>query len=491
MAPRSWRWAIALGGFVLALETGCSAFEEDPHPALPKLEASAWRHLHPEPASLLNEAYQQARQRPFDGEAVGRLAMTLHALSLREPAQRAYRRALSLQPKNPRLSYLYARLLTDDKAPLADQLAAWRQAYAANPSYFPARVALLEKLLEAQYLEQARQLAEEALQTDSPQPWSYYWAGRIRRQQGDLKAAIQFFLTALDLNPHIRPARVALAEAFRAAGELEKARSQEQLLAATSAQSSPAEISSDPYLEQLLAYQGPIAVAMETAHRAMQANRPLLAMNHYLAVLERDPQHAEAHTKLLQAASATGQFSALRAHYEKARQAGVNTAAVHLAWARALLAQNFAAEAEDLLHRAAQREPANAEVHSLRARALEKLKRRAEAEASYRKALQLDPNSSEARVGLARLIIHKNPAEAAELYEGALSQADLKETAIRLYELSDAYFRLRKYDLAVSRATRGQQLARSAKLHWLVPQFDRLIRRCRSGASSSQARIAG
>lgn len=470
---------------LLLLNTGCAALQKDHRSSLPKLDTAAWEKLHPEPAALLREAHAKASEAPSDGELVGNLAMTLHALGLESDARTVYARAVALRPKGAQIAYLHARLMSKQGVPAAERIAAWEHAAGANPDYLPARLALLELLLETKNFDRARALAEESLKTDTPEALSYYWAGRVRRAQGDLPAAIQFFLTACDLSPRMREARVALAEAHRAAGEIEKAEVQEQLLASgrrdppgTLAESLP-----DPYLDQLLHLKGPIALEMEGARKASLGGRPQEAIRRYLAVLSRDPKHPEAYSRLMQAAYETRQFAAMKEHYQKASQAGVDLPAIHFAWAQALMAQNHTAEAEKLLRNASQREPGNAEVHAQLAVALEKLQRRKDAESSYRKALELDPKLRDARAGLARLVIGRNPAEAAELFEGSIGGPDHKENAIRLYQLADAYFRLRRYDLAISRATRGRQVAQLAKVPWLVSRLDALIQRCRADRS--------
>ncbi|MBL8230296.1 MAG: tetratricopeptide repeat protein [Bryobacterales bacterium] len=467
------------------MNAGCSALQTQTHPPLPKLDTAPWEKLHPEPAGLLREAHAKASQAPSDGELVSKLAMTLHALGFETQARAVYPRAIALRPKNAQIAYLHAKLVSEQKAPAEEQIAAWEHAAAANPEYLPARLALLERLLEAKSLNRARALAEEALKTDTPEALSYYWAGRIRRAQADLPAAIQFFLTACDLNPRMREARQALAEAHRAAGENDKADAQEKLLASSrpGQQALLSDSLADPYLDHLHQLKGPIALEMESARKAAAAGRPQEAIRRYLAVLGRDPKHPEAYAKLMQAAYETRQFAAMKEHYQKASEAGIDLPAIHFAWAQALMAQNHTAEAEKLLRNASLREPGNAEIHGQLGAALDKLRRRDDAEASYRKALEIDPKLRDARAGLARLVIGKNPGEAAELFEGSIGGPDHKENAVRLYQLADAYFRLRKYDLAASRATRGRQFAQLAKVPWLVTRLDALIQRCRADRS--------
>lgn len=508
---------------VFLLVAGCSLARKDTHPPLPKLDSAKWSKLHAEPAAALGQAYQTAVQSPDNPEAVGKLAMTLHALGQDADARPVYQRAISLRPKNAELAYLYAHLITTGQgagASLEDQIAAWEHAAAVNPDYPPARAGLLQVLLAAHRFDRARSVSDELLKTHSPEALSYYWAGKVRRQQGDLPAAIQFFLTACDLDPQLQPARVALAEAHRAAGDEEKASAQDQLVgkdAATAGSgagpdarpaASPGSTAAkppanpptagapvaeavrleldgmaDPLLDHLLQLRGPIAVEMENARRTRRAGRPQEAIRSYLAVLHRDSKHAEAYAGLMELAYQTGQFAAMKEHYQKATQAGIDLPSIQFAWAQALMAQNHTAEAEKLLRNAALREPKNATIQAQLAAAQDRMQHRSDAEISYRKVLELDPANRDARAGLARLVIGKNPGEAAALFEGSIGGPDTKENAIRLYQLSDAYFRLRKWDMVVARAQRGRQLAASAKVPWLVARLENLISRAQAQRS--------
>jgi tetratricopeptide (TPR) repeat protein len=222
---------------------------------------------------------------------------------------------------------------------------------------------------------------------------------------------------------------------------------------------------------------------MENARRARLAGRPHEAIRSYLDVLHRDPKHAQAYAGLIELAYQTRQFAAMKEHYQKATQAGINLPSIQFAWAQALIAQNHTAEAEKLLRSAAEREPRNAAIQAQLAATLDRMHRPADAEASYRKVLELNPSDRDARAGLARLVVGKNPAEAAELFERSLGGPDPKENAIRLYQLSDAYFRLRKWDLVVARAKQGRQLAEAAKIPWLVARLDNIIARAQASRS--------
>jgi tetratricopeptide (TPR) repeat protein len=581
----------------VTLAAGCSLFRKDPHPPLPKLDPALWAKLHPEQAQAVEQAYDAARNSPGEAEVVSRLAMTLHAMGLEPAARQVYARAISLRPKNGQLAYLYAHLLSTGQGFQAsgdEQVEAWERATALNPDYLPARMALLQVLLARNRLGRARAVADELLKTRSPEPMSYYWAGRVRREQQDFPAAIQFFLTACDLDPGLRPARLALAEAHRAAGEQEKAAVHEQLagpdpaaggsrpaigigMAGQSAGSAantgvvvadhamaapdprsggppdaapdrgnepgkaasgsggaippssashssgagsasgagsgtagpPAGIArslearatpvgdgrdggpvtldlagiADPILDRLMQLRGPIAAEMENARRARRAGRPQEAIRSYLAVLHRDSRHAEAYAGLMELAFETRQFAAMKEYYQKATQAGIDLPSIQFAWAQALLAQNHAAEAEKLLRTAAERDPRNPVIQAQLAATLDRMQQRADAEASYRRVLELNPADRDARAGLARLVVGKNPAEAAALFERSLGGPDPKENAIRLYQLADAYFRLRKWDLVVARAKQGRQLAQAAKIPWLVARLESLIARAQAAGS--------
>ena len=76
-----------------------------PLPEIPALSAAELEKFDAPSRERIQKAYQRAQESTQDGEANGRLGMTLHGFGLYEHAAVYYRRARRLEPKSFRWVY--------------------------------------------------------------------------------------------------------------------------------------------------------------------------------------------------------------------------------------------------------------------------------------------------------------------------------------------------------------------------------------------------
>src|SRR5215470_11979237 len=189
-------------------------------PALPPLTVE---NFGPAIREQAQKAYNEARARPRDAEANGRLGMVLQTYEQYELAATLYERARALAPADFRWLYYWA-IVQASLGKQAEATAALKEAVKRKPDYLPAQVRLADLLLAAGQMGESQQLYEAALQKPPGSVFAHYGLGRIKAAERDLAAAVEHFRRACELSPHFGAAHYALALAYRDLGQTDQAR---------------------------------------------------------------------------------------------------------------------------------------------------------------------------------------------------------------------------------------------------------------------------
>jgi len=190
-----------------------------PVPALPRAALSG------HPAALVAAA-DAAESMPRDAASSAELGRRLHALGFLEAAEQAYRRAALIEPDRFEYGYLLARSIFEEGR-LNDAAAVLDAARRHYDGYLPAAILAADLALQRGRPQEAAIAARRALalRTDcAPAIWRL---GLATKRQGDVAAARQHFLRALQLQPDFGEARYALAMIDR--GMAETAAAQREL----------------------------------------------------------------------------------------------------------------------------------------------------------------------------------------------------------------------------------------------------------------------
>src|SRR5215813_6618642 len=164
---------------------------------LPELPPLTVENFGPAIREQAQKAYNEARARPRDAEANGRLGMVLQTYEQYELAATLYERARYLAPAEFRWLYYWA-IVQASLGRQAEATAAFKEAVGRRPDYLPAQVRLADLLLAAGQMGESQRLYEAALQKTPGSVFAHYGLGRIKAAGGDLAAAVEHFRRACE-----------------------------------------------------------------------------------------------------------------------------------------------------------------------------------------------------------------------------------------------------------------------------------------------------
>ena len=415
----------------------------------------------------LERIYEEARARPQDASAAGRLAMALHAHEQYESADAAYRRARQLDQKSFAWAYLHGLV----QARLAQWQAATgslRLALAIDPGYVPARVALADALLQDAQFDAAR-TEYAALVRDYPElALAHYGYGRTAAILRDGAAALEHYRAAVEWAPQFGMAHYALALTYRAAGLPNRAATHLDAYRRLGARR-PA--LADPAMERVHAFRSTARDLIDAGARLEAQDRVDESIARHLEALEVDPAAAQAHINLISLYGRTGQMDSAQRHYEAALNLQGDRGGAHYNWGVLLARERRVDEAVVAFRRALDVSPFHPQAHNNLATLLAQEGKLADAATHYRQAIANDPGYRVARLNLGRVLIALGrPREAAEQFERLLGPED-QDTPRVTHALATAWLaagdlpKARKYaELALQTARRLDQTELAARI---------------------------
>src|SRR4026208_790254 len=197
--------------FCVAVVVSLTAAAAGQSLSIPQIEQEEFE---PAVGKQMRQAYEEARRKPDDAEAAGRLGMILQCYGKYEPAEICYRRARALAPR----SFRWAYYLGNDEGWLGknqEGIQQLRNALQLETTYTPARVRLGQMLLEAGDFEESARAFEESIRQNPRLAAAPPGLGRGRQAGGDWSRAIESYRRALDIAPNDAAARYALAMAYK------------------------------------------------------------------------------------------------------------------------------------------------------------------------------------------------------------------------------------------------------------------------------------
>ena len=218
---RSWHCLVS-AALVLGLESlalPASAQEKAP----PVVNS---RDMEPQIGDLLGRLVEQVRGRPEDAAAWLEYAETLHAHGVVAEAALCYRQAVELLPPGD-ITRLTARYLLAHAIRGSDPLAASSALEAAVdelPGYPPALILLGELREELGDRAGAAAAYRQALELDPGSALGLFRLGSVVLAERDPQEALRLLERALALQPGAGAVRSALARAWSAAGDRDRAR---------------------------------------------------------------------------------------------------------------------------------------------------------------------------------------------------------------------------------------------------------------------------
>ena len=410
----------------------CSSGPGDAKPEIPELTADGL------PESVRTRAQSLIdglAAKPDDPWANGDLARLLHAHKRLPEAQDLYRRAAVLSRDEFRWIYLLGIAQQESKQ-YAQAANSFGKALNTRP-YGPAWIRLGESLAAEQQFGAAVDALRTAAETEGNDAYVSYALGKVLLELGETAEALELLESAVALAPDSGGPRHALAMAYRAVGDEDRA--QRELAKAGPDSTSAPDLEDDLY--------GSVVGLAESAHHFLSLGRSLDsegrtadAIEAYQRALELDPGMAQAHANLVGSFGRTGEIDQAEEHYAKALALNPNLVELHNNWGVVQASRGEPAAAAAAFRRALELNPNSARANANLGVALFEAGNREEAARRFRDAIKSDPTNRPARMNLGTLALEDDrPREAVEHLEAALEGDEDGSEAFVRYALGHAY----------------------------------------------------
>lgn len=422
----------------------------------------------------IEEALDRA-ERLGTAEAVGELGVALHAYERFDLAAACYAAARKLAPTTFEWTYLHGTaLMQQGEAEAAAR--ALRDAVALDPRSVAARLRLGDVLLDLGRLTESAAAYREVLRDRPASALAAYGLGRVLSAQGSAEA-VTHLEQAVERAPAFGPALYALAQAYQAAGDRDRAaplferHRQARRLAP--------HVEEDP-LER-------IAAARSGPFEDLARGRELLRQGRHkdaVEVLQRAaaarPDLVQAQVNLVAAHAARGDAEQAEAAYRRAAALSPKLPELHYNLGVLRLSQGRSAEAIDAFRAALEGNPSHADAHNNLAYLLGQAGRSGEAIEHLRAALAAAPAHRDAHFNLARLLLAAKAGDEALQHFARAAEAQDEKTALYLYYFADACARLGRLADAERHALAAKSRAQAYGQVELVERIDGDLRRLRA-----------
>lgn len=447
---------------------------------VPTTDSPAWSPLvldavPPAVRDTLQRAYDEARSRPRDASAAGRLAMMLHAYEQHRLASVYYENASQLDPR----AFSWAYLAGVVQAELGDNAAAvrsFRRALSLDPSYLPARLKLGEACLADGDLPASRVEFEALVRSFPELALAHYGLGRVSTASGDAAAAARHYARAVELAPQFGRAHYALALAYRDADLNERA---ERHLQAYRQFGPRRPNTPDPLLDEVRGNRETAREFISEAARLARAGQldDSIALN--VKALQADPAASQAHVNLIALYGRLGRADKAEQHYRSALKLESNVAQAHYNYGVLQASAGRYVEAADAFGRTLETDPFHPSAHNNLAALLAQQGRREEAAEHFRQALSSDPQHYGARLGLGRVLVALGrPHDAIEHLQKILLP-ETPDTPRYKYALATAWFAAGDVQKAFAYAEEAQADARRLGQAELADTIERELKKMR------------
>lgn len=399
---------------VVASTAGRGVFGGEPELPAPDLAA-----LEEAVAAKLREARQLTLERLAEAEtdaaaaaeAIGELGRLYQAHELRDAAERCYLRAVELAPGDFRWPYLLG-YLNQRNGKLEAAAGFYERALAIVPEVTPALVRLGQVYAAQNRPDDAEETLREALRVDPGSIAAEAALGELLVGRGRHEEAITLLRSALDKEPAANRLYYPLAMAYRATGDVERAR--ELLAQRGTVGVRPA----DPLIDELERLTVGSRLPLLRGRAAYRAGRYSEAVAAFRQAADADPTSIAARVNLGSALAGAGEVADAIAAFRSALElAPLNqTALFNLG---VLLARRGElAAAERHLRRAVELAPDDARALWELAETLRRLDRTEESMTFYERAATLEPPGVAARLAQMELLLQMDRhAEALALVE--------------------------------------------------------------------------
>jgi tetratricopeptide (TPR) repeat protein len=420
----------------------------------------------------IGAAYAAARAHPSDVEAVGRLAITLHAWEQWDSAAGTYEVARRLAPRDRRWWYL-AGLLETARGRHSDALPFFERAAALAPGDLAGRLRVAEGKLETGDSQGSEPLLAELAREPRTAAPAEYGLGRVAVARADYAGAIVHFQRAVAAFPKFGAAHYALALAYRRLGradDAEKALDRQQQCVACWPATEDAVAALIPAAREdgaALLKRGIQAAVEGNVQGAIDAHERALALS---------PALVQARVNLITLYGRSQRWTDAEKQYREVMAADRNVGEAHANYAQVLLAQRRAADAIPVFREAIASSPGDGAARNGLGLALEMTGDAAGALAAYEQAVTDAPTLRAARFNYGRALVAAGRLKEAIAEFGKLQKPEDEETPRYLFALSAARVRTGDIEGGRSQALAALAMARRYGQSDLAATIERDLR---------------
>jgi tetratricopeptide (TPR) repeat protein len=390
-------YLLALAGLTLAGALAAAPPPALPSPDLSSLEPAVAQQIQ-ERQGALKELYGRDPDPRELAPAWADLGMHYHAYKLTGPAEESYRKAMEIDPKDPRWPHLLGGLL-QDAGRLDEAAKAYGRALELAPEDIPALVHLGEIHLLAGRREEGEAALRKALAVTPADAAANALLGQAALERGDFREAVDRLETALQSAPGANRLHYPLSQAWRGLGQADKAKEHLAKMGTVGVRTS------DPALDGIESLRTGERARLESGKRAYNAGRAAEAAEEFRRALEARPDSVEARVNLAAALAQQGDLNGAIARLREAVELAPANATARFNLALLLAAGGPTPEAIEHLTAAVSARPQDAEARRELARLLRDAGRYEEAVKEYARAVQDGPSDEAARLGRAETLV--------------------------------------------------------------------------------------
>jgi len=421
----------------------------------------------------IEQAEQEARLHPRDPNALGALAMTLHAYDQYDAAQRLYMRVHLLEPHN--VGWLYL-LGTVQMAKGAFDLAveSFQSALRIRPNDLITELRLAESLTAVAKWDEARLVYLQIVAEHSDNPQGWYGLGRVQTAKGDHAEAAESYAKACDLFPGYGAAHFALAGELRRLGSRAEAESH---IAGYSKNMTSAPPLDDLLLQRVHELNRSVTVHIQRGAELEKAGKLKEAIREHEAALATDPDNVQIRVNLITLYGRIGEAVKAKQQFEAATKLNAGRSDAWYNYGVLLFGERNYAEAEQAFRRALTINPYYAEAHNNLGAIYEQEGRLKDAAGEFREAIANRPDYPLARFHLGRILVNQQRYdEAIQQFLRAL-QPETEQTPVYLYSLGATYARAGDRPHALQYFEKAHDAAAAHGQSQLLSTIDRDLKR--------------
>lgn len=383
------------GGANLAAQSGLAPITS---PRLDDLEQAVQHQLMEARATFETLFARPDNDAATLADAYGLLAQHYHAYDLRDTAFGCYQRAALHGPQDARWPYLMADLVRR-RGDLGEAVTHYRASLTLAPDHIPSLVQLGETLRELNALAEAESLLARALERDPSCHRARAQLGQIALSRGQHERAIECFEAVLAQVPAATRLHYPLAMAYRAGGDLDRAR--EHL--AVVGESGVGLV--DPLMSEVQALATGERVQLLRGRLAFAAGDYGAAAVAFERAVAAEPRSSRARINLASALGQLGQVSDAIAHCRLALEIEPANLTAQFNLGTLLSGAGHDDEAEERLLLVLAAVPDDGSAHRELAHVLRRTRRSEVALLHYAEAIRLSPGDEAARLGQAGLLV--------------------------------------------------------------------------------------